>query len=445
MQGTFGPSTDRVKAGTHSLRVLFLNTRDSLGADVSIHISLARMLNREQTSVWAATSTYEAPGASARAALESIPELTVLPLDLGRPLMGQQGLAHAAAVVRNTQALACLARLAWLCRRERIDVIHVTERPRDAFFGLLLARLSGSACLIHAHTSYYRHDATRLGDWTLRHADAVVGVSRFTASTFVRDARLPIDRVFALHNAVDSTVFVPDVPIAERTSMRLRLGIPDGVPLIGCVARLSRWKDQATLLDALVAVRRAVPDARLVLAGTSTDSAPDGQGDYKDYLIRRIAALGLADAVTFAGFVAQHEMPAFYAALDVLAHAAIEEPFGLALVEAMASARPVVAVGAGGVPEIIRDGVDGLLVPKGQPAAMAEALMRVLRDPAFSGRLAHRGRQRVCESFSPEGQAATMLAIYRRVASRAGGTGAMHAWQRTLAGCAGGRRSSHVQ
>lgn len=427
VQGKFGPRIDRTAAGVRPLRVLFLNTRDSLGADVAVHVALARALDRVQTRVWAATSTYEAPGASARAALESIPALTVLPLDLGRPLAGQRGAARIAALLRNGRGAASLVHLAWLCRRERIDVIHVTERPRDALFGLLLARLAGSACVIHAHTSYYRHDATRLGDWTLRHADAVVGVSRFTAHTFVRDAGLPGRRVFAVHNAVDSALFRPDVPVAERAAMRARLGVPADVPLIGCVARLSRWKDQAALLDALVAVRRAVPAARLVLAGLSSDDAPDGQGNYKDYLFRRAAALGLDGAVGFAGFVPQHEMPAFYAALDVLAHPAIEEPFGLALVEAMASVRPVVAAGAGGVPEIIRDGVDGLLVPREQPEALAMALVSVLRDRALAERLARCGRDRVCATFSPERQAAAMLAVYRRIARRAGGVRAIEA------------------
>ncbi len=408
--------------GARRLRVLFLNTRDIVGADVAVHLSLARTLDRAHAQVWAATNAYEAPGASARAALESIPDLIVLPLDLGRPLVGRRGYERAIALVHNGRAAASLARLAWLCRCWRVDIVHVTERPRDARFGLLLARLAGSACLIHAHTGYYRHDATRLGDWTLRHADAVVGVSHFTADTYRHGASLPPGRVFAVHNAVDSAVFRPDAPVAERLDMRARLGVPAGAPLIGCVARLSRWKDQATLLEALVAVRRTVPGARLVLAGANADTSPDGRGNYEDYLARRIGALGLEGAVTFAGFVPHHEMPHVYAALDLLAHPAVEEPFGLAIVEAMASGLPVVAVNAGGVPEIIRDGVDGLLVPRGQPSALAAAITRVLGDTALSARLGRAGRERARTVFTPGSQAAAMLDVYRRVtASRLDG------------------------
>lgn len=404
------------------LRVLFLNTRDSLGADVAVHLSLARTLDRALTRIWVATSTYETPlGPSARLALASIPHLTVLPLDLGRPLWDQHGVARLVALLRNVRGAASILQLAWMCRRARIDVIHVTDRPRDALFGFLVARLAGSACLIHAHTSYDRDFATARDNWLLRHADAVVGVSQFTARTYARDAGSPGHRVFAVHNAVDSAIFRPDVPVADRSAMRARLGVPADAPLIGCVARLIRWKGHDTLLEAFIAVRRAVPDARLVLAGVNGDTSPDGQGSFEDYLVRRVTALGLRDAVTFAGYVPSHEMPGLYAALDVLAHAAIEEPFGLALVEAMASGRPVVAVGAGGVPEIIRDGVDGVLVPREQPEALAAALVRILQDPLLAGRLARAGCDRARDTFSPEHQATLMLDVYRRVAAARGG------------------------
>ena len=172
--------------------------------------------------------------------------------------------------------------------------------------------------------------------------------------------------------------------------MRSRLGLPDDAPVIGCVARLSRWKAQHTLVEAFALVRQRFPAARLVLPGIAGDSSPDGHGNYRDYLVRRCAELDLGDAVSLPGFVPQDDMPEFYGAIDVLAHPAIEEPFGLVLVEAMASERPVVATVGGGIPEIIRDGCDGLLVGAEKPPAMAEAISRILDNPAWrcnSGRL----------------------------------------------------------
>lgn len=402
------------------VRVLFLNTRESLGADVAVHLLLARHLDRREVQVWAATSTHEAPGASARAALEDIADLRLIPLDLRRPLSGQRGLRKALATAGNLRGVIGLGRLAWLCRRAHVQVIHVTERPRDALFGLLLARAAGAACCIHAHTSYYAHDATRLGNWVLHRADAVIGVSRFTAGTYTRDLGLSADRVFAVHNAVDTDQFHPGTSRQARLAVRTRFGIPAESPLIGCVARLSRWKGQADLLQAMAATRERHPHARLVIAGAASDSAPDGRGDFRAYLERRVAELGLMDAVTFAGFVGYDEMPAFYGALDVLAHPAVEEPFGLALVEAMACERAVVAVGAGGVPEIIRDGVDGLLVPREAPDRLAAALAQVLDDSALRQRLGRAARERVLQAFTPAQQAAAVAGVYRQlVAQRA--------------------------
>jgi glycosyltransferase involved in cell wall biosynthesis len=111
-------------------------------------------------------------------------------------------------------------------------------------------------------------------------------------------------------------------------------------------------------------------------------------------------------------------MPDFYGALDLVAHPAMEEPFGLAVVEAMASGRPIVAIAGGGVPEIIRADVDGLLVPAEQPAAMAEAILRLHDDPVLAERLTRSARQRVLDRFTPEIQARAMEAVYTTVAAR---------------------------
>jgi glycosyltransferase involved in cell wall biosynthesis len=369
-----------------------------------------------------ATSTYETPGDSARDAFESIPDITLLALDLGRPLSTERGaVAKALAMLHNLRGVSSLLSLTLWCRRQRVDVVHVTERPRDALFGLLLARLAGCACLVHAHTSFYAHPTSpisALADWALRHANGVVGVSRFTAATFERDANVPAERVFAVHNAVDVTVSQSDVSSDARLKMRRQLGIPDDAPVVGSVGRLMQGKDQASLLEAMVLVRETLPEARLIIAGLSADVAPDGRGTYGEYLVRRVDELGLRGAVVFTGFLAHHEMPRLYAAFDVFVHPCVEEPFGLVVVEAMARLQPVIAVNAGGIPEIIRQGVDGLLVPPREPALMAERIVGVLSDPVRAGQLARAGRERVLAAFTPGVQAAAMVSVYRRIAGR---------------------------
>jgi glycosyltransferase involved in cell wall biosynthesis len=188
--------------------------------------------------------------------------------------------------------------------------------------------------------------------------------------------------------------------------------------VIASAARMTRWKAQHTLIDAFARVRARIPDARLVLAGLSGDSAPEGPGSYRDYLDRRVQGLGLRDSVTFLGFLSQADMPHFYGAIDVLAHPSHEEPFGLVLVEAMASEKPVVAIDGGGVPEIITNGRDGHLVPKEAPDAMADALLGVLCDPAHAVEIGRAGRRRVLAAFTPEMQADAMLRVYEKVLAR---------------------------
>ena len=156
------------------LHVLFLNAADSLGADVAVHVSLARTLDRSKVRVSAATNLRESAGASPMAAFSAIPDMTVLPLDLGQPLGSRHGLGLAKAMLYNARGAATLVRLAAWCRQNRVDLIHVTERPRQTLFGLFVARLAGCACLVHAHTGVYPQEATRFGRWRLNAAEAVV-------------------------------------------------------------------------------------------------------------------------------------------------------------------------------------------------------------------------------------------------------------------------------
>jgi glycosyltransferase involved in cell wall biosynthesis len=399
------------------LHVLFLNTQPSVRADVSVHVSLAGALDRQATRVSVATSLFETPGGeSARVAFGQIPDLTLLPLDLGRPYSTERGLGRLTSALGNARGATTLLSLARWCRRERVAIVHVTERPRDVLFGLVLARLSGCKLLVHAHTTYYAHPRSRgdvLVEWALARANALVGVSQFTAASYWKHGIVARTRVHAVHNAVATTVLERSVAANERSAMRARLGLPDDVPVVGSVGRLMRWKNQDILVAAFATVRQQVPNARLVIAGSAADSAPDGPGDYRDYLVRQATELGLLESVTFTGFVTPAEVPALYAAFDVFAHPCAEEPFGLVIVEAMASNRPVVAVNAGGVPEIIRDGVDGLLVPPQQSDALAQAVVRLLGDREVANRLVDSARTRVNEAFTPRAQADAMLGVYR--------------------------------
>lgn len=169
---------------------------------------------------------------------------------------------------------------------------------------------------------------------------------------------------------------------------RAALGLPRDGALIGIVGRLQRWKGMHVLIDALPAVRARHPDARVVIVGGEHEPEPD----YGERLHAQVRRLGLDDAVLFAGF--QPDVPRWMQAMDIVVHASDREPFGIVVVEAMALGKPVVAGAEGGPAEVIQAGVNGLLAPYGDAAALATALLRYLDDPAFAMRCAAAAAQR---------------------------------------------------
>ena len=154
------------------------------------------------------------------------------------------------------------------------------------------------------------------------------------------------------------------------------------------------------------------PAARLRVIG---DASPTLDAGYPDELSAAAARLGVAGAVDFTGHV--DDVPAAMRALDVLVHTAEGEPFGLVLVEAMLSGVPVIAPHEGGPAEIVRDGVDGLLVDVTDPRVLADAILSLARDPARRRLLGAAGRTRALERFTAERMAAEAWAITRDVAA----------------------------
>jgi len=178
---------------------------------------------------------------------------------------------------------------------------------------------------------------------------------------------------------VDCLVFTPPATPAIREPRVL---------YVGRVERTSRWKGLHVLVDSLVHLRDAVPAARVDIVG---------DGDDVHDLRARAERLGVADLVDWHGHVDHGELPPFYrrAGVTVLPSLTEAESFGMTLVEAMASGCPVVGSAVGGIPFVIRDGIDGLLVPPGDPVALAEALRAVLSDPARAVALGQAGREAV--------------------------------------------------
>jgi len=206
---------------------------------------------------------------------------------------------------------------------------------------------------------------------------------------------------------------IDDGAIRARLSgqdVRAAFGIPPGVPLVGIVAHLIPWKGHRHLLAALARLGETFPTLHcLVVGGEILQWAGQQQA-----LEKEARRLGVHGRVIFTGL--RDDVPDLIAALDVLVLASENEPFGLVLLEAMALGKPLVATRGGGVPEIVRDGETGTLVPVADPAALAAALARYLEDPRLRQQTGEAGRALVARRFGLQQMAAGFLSLYKAIA-----------------------------
>lgn len=199
------------------------------------------------------------------------------------------------------------------------------------------------------------------------------------------------------------------MPAAHKRvgAFRAELGVAPDAPLALSVGRFHEQKDQATLLRGWATVHRDMPNAVLALIGS---------GDLERRLRELAGELGLGDSVRFVE-PRSDLMPA-YSAADVFALSSLWEGLPYVILEAMSHGLPVVSTNVDGIPEAVEAGVSGLLVPPRDPAALAEAIVRVLGDPAMRARMGEAGQRVVRERFGLERMADELVAVYRDVAGR---------------------------
>jgi glycosyltransferase involved in cell wall biosynthesis len=215
-------------------------------------------------------------------------------------------------------------------------------------------------------------------------------------------------RFAVIPNGVDLSRFATPPP---RCGIRDELRIPASAPLLGVIARLEAEKGQRFLIDAVPAILEAVPAARLLIVG---------EGSEADALRARAASLGrlVASRVCFTG--RREDVSAIIGDLDVAILPSLREAQGISILEAMARRVPVVASAVGGIPEVITSGLDGLLVPPGEPAALADAVVRLLVDERLRRRIGEAGYRTVAERFSIDAQVRRIEAVYDEELARAG-------------------------
>jgi glycosyltransferase involved in cell wall biosynthesis len=356
------------------LRVLTL-ARDaglgSGGAEVLAY-EFVRRLDREQFQPYLCTTRMPVPSRTERVASERIglesDKIQVLALD--RP---------------STYSIAPWRHLYRLMIRERIDIVH-SHMPRASVPGTILGRLARVPIIIsHEHGSILENKPVRTfldRNVVDRWSDVVVTVSEWDRRQMIEVSGMSPDRIRVLPNGIKARS-----PVG--TDIRGELGLRDDQPLIGVVGRLTSQKRQA---DAIRAVAQLNASAERRVSCVLLGEGPD------DAALRTIARdLGIEDQVHLTGNRA--DVPDVLAALDVAVLSSIWEGAPLAVLEYMAAGAPIVATAVGGVPELIVDGVHGLLVPPRAPGQLAEAIGRLLEDPSLARRLGDAARDRQQAEF----------------------------------------------
>ena len=238
--------------------------------------------------------------------------------------------------------------------------------------------------------------------WKNNNIQCWIAASAVIAGMLAKDGIAP-DKIHVVHEGVS----VSKIDRVDNVDAHSAFFLPHNAPIVGNVAALVPHKGQRYLIAAAKRVVQEIPDARFVILG---------EGELREQLERQIKDLGLERHVILAGF--RPEIIGLIKSFDIFVMSSVTEGLGTSILDAMACAKPVVGTRAGGIPEAVRDEDTGLLVPPGDEAALAAALVRLLKDPALSARLGASGRQRAAEYFSVERMVSETLDVYQKCGAR---------------------------
>jgi glycosyltransferase involved in cell wall biosynthesis len=306
-------------------------------------------------------------------------------------------------------------RLYQLIRQERPHIVH-THMAKAGTAGRLAARLAGVPIVVHTYHGHVFHSyfgplktglflniERALG----RITDRIVAVGEQQRQELVGYRVAPAEKIVSIPLGLEIDDMLQAE--AERGQLRTELGLNGTHKLVGIVARLVPIKAHEIFLEAAARISSRMPNARFVIVG---------DGERRAELEQRAHRLGLAERAVFLGW--RRDMRAVYADLDVVVLTSLNEGSPVAIIEAMAAARPVVSTDVGGVSEVVRSGQCGLLVPPRDPAALAEAVISILNDPIEAERLGRSARAAVYPKYSAARLVADIERLYLELIEQKG-------------------------
>jgi glycosyltransferase involved in cell wall biosynthesis len=299
------------------------------------------------------------------------------------------------SVSRGFFRLSAAASIRSILADGRIELVHANEAHAVTAAWLALKRTH--LPFVVSRRVGYALAKGFLAQSRYRRADRIIANSQWVADQAIASGAIA-QKISVVH---EGTEIPPPLNPTQRAQARQRWGIPEGIPLLGCVGVLLPDKGQEWLIRALAEIRKDFPDARLILAG---------DGPCRPDLEKLASGLGLSNAVIFAGFV--KDVESVYATLDIFLLPSFFEAFNNSLLAAMAYETPSIAFAKGALTEIIEEGKSGLLVSGPDVNEIAFAVKRILRDPQFARSLGHAARERVAHNFTAEHMVEATLKVY---------------------------------
>jgi glycosyltransferase involved in cell wall biosynthesis len=332
-------------------------------------------------------------------------EVRALSLSAGSAVQRLRALGLAVDVIDQADDDLAVGELADWLRREEIDLVHA-HMFRAEVIGTragLAAEVPVIMATVHSSRVRSDDDVARLATLTPS-MDRLIVPSESIRRKVVAEARAGA-RFAVVPNGVDLSRFASP----SSGSFRRELDMPMSAPLVGVVARLEPEKGHRVLLEAWPSVLQAFPTARLAIVGEGSQAR----------VLRKLArSLKATGSVTFTG--RREDVSSVTADLDVSVLPSLREAQGISILEAMARRVPVVATAVGGIPEVVTDGIDGLLVPPADPAALAAAISKLLADQPLRERIGQAGFRTVVERYSIDAQVRRIEGIYDEELARAG-------------------------
>ncbi len=299
--------------------------------------------------------------------------------------------------------LIALVRLYRVIRRERFTIVH-THTPKPGLLGQIAARLAGAPIVINTLHGFYFHDNMRpfwrrfyvtMEKLAALCSDVILSQNSEDVQMAIREGICPPDKIKWLGNGIDVQHFDrSSLDQALLMKKRAALGLPLNVPVIGFVGRLVEEKGVLELFQAARLVLDHIPDAHFLIIGPVDQEKSDAltpQSAYK---------YGIADACIFTGL--RQDMPELYALMDIFVLPSHREGFPRSPMEASSMGVPCIVTDIRGCREAVKHDQNGLLVPLGDVPALADAIIKLLRDKDTTARMAKTGRQMALEQFDEQ-------------------------------------------